>query len=94
MTAITFDTLKLARRLEAAGMDRKLAEAQAEALTEAMDTGIDALATKSDLADLRQDLRVFEERTQGRFTLLQWMIGFNIAVTLAVLWMLFKLMTA
>lgn len=94
MTTITFDTLKLARRLQEAGMDRELAEAQAEALTEAMDTGIEELATKADLRELHQDMRVFEERTQGRFTLLQWMVGFNIAITLATLWMLFKMVSA
>ena len=32
MTAITFNTLKLTQRLEEAGVDRKRAEAQAEAL--------------------------------------------------------------
>ena len=98
MTAITFDTLKLARRLEEAGVDRKVAEAQAEGLAEALDTGIEDLVTKADLhaeaQSIRQDLRVFEEQTRGNFVLLRWMVGFNMAATVAVLWMLFKLVAA
>lgn len=98
MTAIAFDTLKLAQRLEEAGVDRKQAEAQAEALAEAMDTGIQDLVTKSDLRaevqSIRQDMRVFEEHTRGNFVLLRWMAGFNMAATLAVLWLLFKSMAA
>ena len=87
MTAITFDTLKLAKRLQEAGMDREQAEAQAEALSEAMDSGIQDLATK-------QDLRLLEGHVDGRFTLLQWMLGFNLALSIAVLWVLFKLLSA
>jgi hypothetical protein len=60
MTAITFDTLKLAQRLEKAGFDRKQAEAQAEALAEAMDTGIDSLATKTDIQKIRQDMETMK----------------------------------
>ncbi len=86
MTTITFDTLKLTKRLEESGIDREQAEAQAEALAEAMQSGIQELATKHDMDSLRQ----FSE---GRFTLLQWMLGFNLALTIAVLWLLFKLST-
>ncbi len=46
MTAITFDTLKLTKRLEESGLDRKQAEAQAEALSEAMQSGVEDRATK------------------------------------------------
>ena len=49
-----FDTLKAARDLEAAGMDR----AQAEAIAEAIRTGQGELATKADLAELRQATKV------------------------------------
>ena len=31
-----------------------------------------------------------EERTEGRFRLLQWMLGFNLALTVAVLWLLIR----
>ena len=95
MTSITIDTLKFAQRLEEAGIDRKQAEAQAGAIAEAMDVGIQDLATKHDLALLETNLtgkiELIEQRTEGRFTLLQWMLGFNLALTIAVLWLLFKL---
>ena len=50
----TFDTLKAARNLEAAGMDR----AQAEAIAEAIRAGQGELVTKADLAELRQATKV------------------------------------
>jgi hypothetical protein len=52
-----------------------------------MQSGIQDLATKHDLEALRQ----FSE---GRFILLQWMLGINLALTIAVLWLLFKIMTS
>jgi hypothetical protein len=39
---------------------------------------------RTDLAT-KADLNLIEERTEGRFRLLQWMIGFNLALTAAVL---------
>lgn len=50
MTIAVFDTLKLAKRLEKAGMPVPQAEGFAEALSEIMTT---ELATKSDLKELR-----------------------------------------
>lgn len=50
MTVAIFDTLKLAKRLEAAGMPAAQAAGFAEALSETMTT---ELATKSDLKELR-----------------------------------------
>ncbi|MFZ5487312.1 MAG: DUF1640 domain-containing protein [Pseudomonadota bacterium] len=55
MSAITFDTLKYANRLKAAGMEPRLAEEQAEALADAL-TEQTPLATKADLADAKTDL--------------------------------------
>ena len=98
MTAISFDTLKLTRRLEEAGLDRKQAEALAEALAEAIDSGAQDLATKHDITMLESKLgrkiEILEERTEGRFTLLQWMIGINLAVSLGTLWLVIKLLSA
>lgn len=54
MNAVPFDTLKLARGLEAAGLAAPVAAGTAEALAEAMG-GAD-LATKSDIAGLRTEL--------------------------------------
>ena len=52
MSAATFDTLTTARKLEAAGVERRQAEAHAEALREAVSADREALATKTDLAGL------------------------------------------
>jgi hypothetical protein len=56
MPALTFDTLKFARRLKEAGMDPHLAEEQAEALAEVLAAKFDTLVEKRDLAELRQEL--------------------------------------
>ena len=68
MTSITFDTLKFVRKLEAAGMATKeaeaLAEAQSDALSEMM--SVTELATKSDLIEMKYDL-------------LKWVIGLALA---------------
>ena len=66
MAAVPFDTLKLARRLEAAGFPGKQAGDTAEALAEAM-SGAE-LATKSDLALVRADLRAGLDSLRKEFT--------------------------
>ena len=79
MSVTTFDTLKFAQRLEKAGLGREqavaFAEAQQEAFAEALET---QLATKGDV-----------QRVQGDLLLLKWMIGFNLAFTMAVVWRAF-----
>jgi Protein of unknown function (DUF1640) len=56
MAAIRFDTLKLARKLEAAGFAPKQAGDTAEALFESLGE-ISDLATKADLHELRAELK-------------------------------------
>ena len=56
MSPATFDTLTAARKLEAAGIERRQAEAHAEALREAISADRDELATKADIADLKADM--------------------------------------
>lgn len=56
MNAGTFDTLSVARDLEAAGIERRHAEAHAEALRQAVSVDRDELATKADIADLKADM--------------------------------------
>ena len=46
MTTITFDTLKFANRLKAAGMESTQAEALAEAQSEAFEVNLKELVTK------------------------------------------------
>jgi hypothetical protein len=55
MSAVTFDTLKLVRTLEAAGMLSTQAEAMADAVRESHDAA--DLATKGDLRELRGEMR-------------------------------------
>ena len=62
MTGAAFDTLTTARELEAAGVERRQAEAHAEALRRAVSADREQLATKADLAELRADLAGLETR--------------------------------
>ena len=77
---MTIDTLEYVKRLEAAGVERKLAEAHAEALRA---TVVQDLATK-------HDLRTEIQRLEAKVQLLTWMVGFNLAATMAVLWKLLR----
>ena len=74
MTATTFNPLATARELEAAGVERRQAEAIAEGMRQAADAAANAeradLATKADLAALRSEMR--------------WMFGFQAALILAM----------
>ena len=56
MSAAAFDTLTAARDLEAAGIERRQAEAIAGTVRTATAADREALATKADLAELRADL--------------------------------------
>ena len=75
---MTIDTLDYVKKLEAAGIDRKVAEARAEALRA---TVVQDQATK-------HDLQTEVQRLEAKFRLLTWMVGFNLAATMAVLWKL------
>ena len=57
MSAAAFDTLTAARDLEAAGIERRQAEAIAGTVRTAAAADRDALATKADLAELRADTK-------------------------------------
>ena len=70
MATITFDTYKFARRLKASGFD----EAQAEALTDAMQSAI----VDSELVT-RKDLQIELAPMKTDLTLLKSMIGFVVA---------------
>ena len=58
MATITFDTLKFAERLKAAGVPEAQAKAEAEALSEALaeTIAIRGLATKADIEAAKTDL--------------------------------------
>ena len=75
MAASTFNPLETAHDLEAAGLERRQAEAIAEGMRRAATADRDELATKADLAGLRADLAGLE----GRIYRALWMQGAAIA---------------
>ena len=91
MSALAFDTHAAINKLKAAGFTEQQAEAQTALLSEIVGG---ELVTKRDMKELesslKQELRVLEEHTEGRFKLLQWMLGFNMALTIAVLFLLLR----
>ncbi|RCX11078.1 DUF1640 domain-containing protein [Extensimonas vulgaris] len=76
MSAITFDTLKYANRLKAAGMDPRLAEEQAEALADAL-TEQTQLTTKTDLVELRMATKA--DLADAKTDLIKWVAGMLVA---------------
>ncbi len=70
MTVGTFDTLAAARDLEAAGVGRP----QAEAIASAIRNGQGEFATRADTAAIRGDIAG-----------LRWIVGLNVAISLAAL---------
>ena len=79
MTTATFDTLKFANRLKAAGVPDKQAEAEAEALSDALEINLKPMVTE-DL--LRRELALLEQRMTIKFCA---MIVAAVGVMIAVL---------
>ncbi len=72
MATTVIDTLRFARRLKDAGLPTDQAEGMAAALGEEF---TEHLATKADLLLVKVEL-----------SLLKWMLGFNLALSVAILW--------
>jgi len=96
MAAVPFDTAKFVDDLEAVKISRE----QARAIVELVRSSHEAsdVATKGDLASLKNDLVNLEQRIETRFTevkgelvLLRWMIG---AVFAGIVTMLIRMFTA
>ena len=68
MVAITFDTLKYANRLKAAGAESRIAEAEAEALAEVFELNLKEVATRDDLKQMKERLN---EKMDARFLQLE-----------------------
>jgi hypothetical protein len=91
MSAITFDTLKFVKQLEASGVPPGQAEAfvlaQQQILSDVLDS---TLATKGDLLSFEKTVHTDVERVErkliehdGKLALLQWMLAAVLAVALA-----------
>ena len=92
MASTTFDTLRVARDLEAAGVDRGQAEARAEALRQAATArhsrgsgNRDELATKMDLDTLEARMNARFEALEGRMYRMFWIQGGAIVAIMAAL---------
>lgn len=83
MATTAIDTLRYARRLKEAGVPSEQAEAMADAIGSEL---VDQLATKADLDGSIRELRAWAE---GKFQLLYWMLGFNLAIVVAIAWRTF-----
>lgn len=90
MTANTFDTLAAVRDLEAAGVERRQAEAHAATMRAAIESTRGDLATKADLAEFRSvrkaDIATLEIRLIKRgIGIALGAAGLAVAVILAAL---------
>ena len=84
MTTLTFDTLAYVKKLREAGVVEQQAEAQAAALVSVLKETSGELVTQQDIDRLRDQM-------DAKLTLLQWMLGFNLALSTAVLWALLRM---
>lgn len=77
MTAITFDTLKYAERLEAGGFSPQQAKTEAQALAEVLSSS--EAASARDIERLEAKIELLRSDLTGKFLLLQWMLGLMLA---------------
>ncbi len=80
MTVAVLDTLTVVRDLEAAGVERRQAEAHAEALRQAIATDRDNLATKADLAKIDGTLSALKAELGA----MRWLLGFLMVLVAAM----------
>ena len=78
----TLDTHELVKDLKASGFTDEQAEAVTRAVRLAQDLDVSNLATKADLAELRNELR--SELAQVELPLIKWVIGVGVAAVLAL----------
>ncbi len=77
MSAVAFDTLKFAEKLESGGFTPQQAKAAAQAFAEA---SADQLATKTDISVVRTDIEALRLATKSdlaemKSEILKWMFG-------------------
>jgi hypothetical protein len=88
MATVTFDTLKFANTLKAAGVPDDQAEAQARAVAEAM--GEVDVATKRDIDDLRKAIRA--DLLDQKVDMVKWIVGLALAQLALLVGILFTLL--
>lgn len=91
-----FDTHAYVKRLKAAGFSEQQAEAQAELQAQVLSTLVtEKLATKEDILRLESETKQEFIRINGKFSLLNWMVGFLLTGVTTILFgvatILFKL---
>ena len=87
MSTLIFDTLRVVRDLEAAGVDRKQAEAHAETLRHAITANREDLATKGDISSVRADISSVRTDISGiraELVTIRWAIGLLAAFVFAI----------
>ncbi len=81
--AITFDTLKFAKKLKSVGFDEAQAETLSDAFRESEAASIENLATKQDLRELETrltgEIKALDAKMSGEQKLIRWMMGFVLA---------------
>jgi hypothetical protein len=88
MAAVAFDTLKFVNKLEAVGVPRPQAVAEAEVLSEIFDLNLRELATKEDvnreISSLRHDMEKMFIGLKAEISMLKWGLGAIIGGVLAL----------
>ncbi|MDD5298398.1 MAG: hypothetical protein PHU46_15960 [Rhodocyclaceae bacterium] len=99
MSAITFDTLKFVKRLEAAGASSQLAEALAQAQQEVLAEALEnQLATKADVLLLKKDIEILRtemliKMAELKADTIKWMVGLSLAQIGLLIGILLKIAT-
>ena len=87
MNAAAFDTLAAADKLRDAGIADAQARAIVDSIRDAQATGLESLATKADVAHLAGRIDGLAGRVDGldgRLGVLQWVVGIQSALILAI----------
>lgn len=92
MYATAFDSLAVARKLKAAGIEENQAELLAESMREASAANREALATKADIAALGTQLKAVEVQLRSEIASAVNRMTFTMLVALSVLFAALKLL--